>query len=1040
MKQKLSLLYVGIFCAIMGSAQLKYDVNCDNEVNASDVVSVYSYIINGESSGVTAEQADVNSDGATNATDVVSIYKYIIDGEQAPLSFAVISDTHVENNKGVGAGVKLPQALKNLTSYKPLNAIFVAGDLTDGGTADQYKKFATIWGNSANFTNPVGQFVFMMGNHDNFSSSPADNYKNGLKSFNNGEPYPLDQYNVIKGYPFISLSQRNGSNNDVSNASNGTNAYPKATCDSLAAWMARAAAECPGKPIFIITHVAPRYTCYSSWPNLEGDGGSWSAWSMNVLNPIISKYPQAVVFAGHSHYPLGDPRSIHQGANPNSTRQNYYTVINTGSTTYSEIHAPSVDEGNHPAAYENITEGMIITELPNGDIEIRRYDTYRNEEICPEKRWVLKAPFDGSMFEYADVRDADDNPDNKVLRTGLPAPEFAQGTTAEVKPDAYTATITFPQASDDDCVFRYRVRTLKDDVIITENYIFSQFYLNSQAPAAITANVKGLEPETSYTYEIVAYDSYENISEAITGQFATIDDNDPANEVPARTGLWTFDNADDLLANTEGTALLKPATFGTSVSIKDDAATANITQVPGPTSDNMAAHIPAASLLKLIHNAGQTVNDYTIQLDIKPSTVNKYTALLQTNTNNTDDADIFINTNGQYGVAALGYAGKAYKDIWQRVLMVNRSGKFYLYVDGKLLNNASDTRWILAADGALLFTDEDGEIQDIDVAEVAYWDKSLTENQIIRLGKIKASNYLSISQDKIVVYGDELEFGVEVNGNVAPAFELPEWIEAVDVTPVIGMKKYQFKATEMDSIGTRTGDIIIKGDGVNDQTVAVTQTNTGNGLPPAIGAWTFDDATNLTQGTGIATLTPATQGSGTIRKLNTAEEAGFSSTEGPSATNKAIHVKPKAYFCLNHMQEGTQRNYTLLFDFKASSLNGYKCLMQTNLNNSNDGDLFVKNNTIGLNVAGLGYHGDLKVNTWHRIVAVNKDGALSLYIDGKKVSAATGASAYWEIDPGYVILFADNDGEEGEMDIAEIRYWNTSLTDEQVSTLGTVEP
>ena len=55
---------------------------------------------------------------------------------------------------------------------------------------------------------------------------------------------------------------------------------------------------------------------------------------------------------------------------------------------------------------------MVLVEQPNGDIEIRRYDTYRDLEIDPEHRWVLKAPFDGSQFQYADIRDRDDNPDN----------------------------------------------------------------------------------------------------------------------------------------------------------------------------------------------------------------------------------------------------------------------------------------------------------------------------------------------------------------------------------------------------------------------------------------------------------------------------------------------------------------------------------------------------------------------------------------------------------------------------------------------------
>ena len=42
-----------------------------------------------------------------------------------------------------------------------------------------------------------------------------------------------------------------------------------------------------------------------------------------LLNRVLNEYPQAIVFAGHSHYPVGDPRSIHQGANPDSAHKNY---------------------------------------------------------------------------------------------------------------------------------------------------------------------------------------------------------------------------------------------------------------------------------------------------------------------------------------------------------------------------------------------------------------------------------------------------------------------------------------------------------------------------------------------------------------------------------------------------------------------------------------------------------------------------------------------------------------------------------------------
>ncbi|MBR1917102.1 MAG: dockerin type I repeat-containing protein, partial [Bacteroidaceae bacterium] len=55
------------------------DVDGDGNVNTSDVVAIYNFIIDG--TGVTEEAADVNGDGDVNSTDVVCIYNFIISGD-----------------------------------------------------------------------------------------------------------------------------------------------------------------------------------------------------------------------------------------------------------------------------------------------------------------------------------------------------------------------------------------------------------------------------------------------------------------------------------------------------------------------------------------------------------------------------------------------------------------------------------------------------------------------------------------------------------------------------------------------------------------------------------------------------------------------------------------------------------------------------------------------------------------------------------------------------------------------------------------------
>ena len=652
--------------------------------------------------------------------------------QESRLVFAVISDVHVGNNSGKGYKVKIPQALQHLTGYGKLDAMAVVGDLTDNGRTDQYQEFVQFFGSEQNILNPIGNFLFMMGNHDNYDSNGQNNYKSGLRSFNGNRSYPLDQYVLIKGYPFISISQRGSANND-DNVSNGTASYPSTVVTTLKRYLKKAAEEAPGKPIFVFTHVAPRWTCYSSWGEIEG-----AAWAMKVLNPVLNEYPQVVAFCGHSHYPLGDPRSIHQGANPNSTRNNYYTVINTASTTYSEINPNAVAAGIHPESYAYVTEGMILVEQENGDIEIRRYDTYRNVEIDPDHRWVLKAPFDGSMFQYADIRDADDNPNNVPLRTGLPAPAFYKS--AELTLNVYPneVKVTFPQATDNECVFRYKVRILQGETEVKSAFVFSQFYLTTDMPQTLSYTIEGLTADTKYTAEVTAYDSWDNQSVPLTATFTTPADDAP---IPNPVGWWTFDNPDNLLESI-GTATLQGALHRAgNVEPVEAPAFAYINPVDGPSMSNRAATVPAGSSLLMSTNINTNKLDtYTWSMDIHLAQTSGYTSLFQNDLTNTKDGSLFV-YNGTIGknVADLGYHGMITSAGWHRIVFAVRDNMAKLYIDGTFVSqsaSASELNWQLST-GALFFADQDGEEHTVEIADLRFWDKMLTTTQIAELGKVE---------------------------------------------------------------------------------------------------------------------------------------------------------------------------------------------------------------------------------------------------------------------------------------------------------------
>ncbi len=998
-----------------------------------------------ENTGTTERTTEVSFKAKDGLSHVMEIYQHGTDAEKYP-TFAVISDVHFGNSKGEGPMVKVPRTLKNLTAKGKLDAIIVVGDLTEGGYENQYDQFVQVFTDEENFINPVDTMLFMLGNHDNYGGR-KNNYVNKLRGFNNGNDYPYDQYTVIKGYPFITISVRGSDNNDDTNPADGPESFPQDVQNRLATWLERAAQECPGKPIFVFAHVPPKYTCYSTWPG-EGDGTTWPTWGMRTINPILNKYPQVVVFGGHSHYPLGDPRSIHQGVDPNSDKQNYYTGVGTGSVTYSEIQSPAVDWSDpiHPNFYDHITEGLIVDVKPEGNVEIRRYDTRLDEEIQPENRWNLEPPFDGSKFAYADARDIRDNIHNKPYRTGLPAPAFAADATMNVQQSGAGITVTFPQATDNDCVFRYKVTVLNDKGFAIKNsWIFSEFYKNSEMPDSFTVSYTGLEPAAEHTIVVEAYDSYDNISEALTyGPYIQGGDGDYT--VPTRIGSWDFDTPNDTLVSSEGSVELTPSkVLGSgTISSKKALSDINVTYVDGPTDENGAIRIPKGSVFLI--KSSKKLSSYTLMLDIKIPDY-KFRALLQTNRSNDEDADIFINREGAIGlgVTDLGYGGKCQLNTWHRVVISTDNGCPSVYLDGEKIcqgTTKGNTQWVINANSGLLFCDNNGEMAELDVAEIGLWDVALSEGEVLALGFYKhPKTYEMTVNESSFDLTEVSEFNVNVSATIEPSFTFPEWIYMKRPVPSIGTFTYIFGVEPMpEGLSERSGELIVsapEGSGISPITISLTQTSMDAEVPTATSAWTFDNADDWYANTvGDIQLTPYKIGSKDTAP--TAFAAGAAT--GVEKTTEGIALPKSTCLFMNLNAENVLRSYTLVFDVKASNVTDFISLLQTKIANNTDGSIFISNNKVGLMAAGLGYGGTILPNTWHRITVAVRDGIVSTYVDGIYVSSSQDThNDAWCIDKEGAYLFCDNDGEHNSIEVAGIQFWKQALNKGQVANLGKFE-
>ncbi|MFA6468454.1 MAG: T9SS type A sorting domain-containing protein [Bacteroidota bacterium] len=203
------------------------------------------------------------------------------------------------------------------------------------------------------------------------------------------------------------------------------------------------------------------------------------------------------------------------------------------------------------------------------------------------------------------------------------------------------------------------------------------------------------------------------------------------------------------------------------------------------------------------------------------------------------------------------------------------------------------------------------------------------------------------------------------------------------------------------------------------------------------GKWTFDDALNIHA---------AAPGFGKDLVLVGKDSA----IAGPIAGNGAVRVPKGSYLKLTHdfnpngggVDSLARINeYTVMVDFKIPDIARWYNFFQTDTNNANDGDCFIKSSTGVVGTGATGYSVTaVTANIWHRLAVSVKNGTHHKYfLDGKLILAGTASP----VDDRFslsrsLLMFADDDGDDGDIDVAEINVWNYSLSDSQVAQYGKV--
>jgi hypothetical protein len=211
--------------------------------------------------------------------------------------------------------------------------------------------------------------------------------------------------------------------------------------------------------------------------------------------------------------------------------------------------------------------------------------------------------------------------------------------------------------------------------------------------------------------------------------------------------------------------------------------------------------------------------------------------------------------------------------------------------------------------------------------------------------------------------------------------------------------------------------------------LSIGQTNfvPGNWTGILSGYWNFENNANLVQAQVGANL--VAQGS-------------FTQVAGPTATDFAIRKTVGNYLkCTHNVPNYGQtypNKYSVMIDFKVPSTGQYYSFMQTNQGNSNDGDLFI--NPAGkIGVTALTYSNSIVLpNEWYRLVITADVGsAIKMYIDGQlwNPGLPNTLNGRYALDP-LLLLLADDNGEDNQMDVASIGVFNKALTAAEVATIG----
>jgi hypothetical protein len=273
--------------------------------------------------------------------------------EQPIISFQVITDTHVREHADHIHNRHLEKALEDIASYSHgSSGIMHVGDVTDRGLPQEYQELQRILGAHGESLPPIR---YTVGNHDigailwgdpPLNLTTMTQHEVGEVLGYSGDMGQVEAHDIEENQNSISIEElwhkrlsdftaitgMNGSYHDhwidgYHYIFLGTEQPHPKDCDMSAdqlQWLETKLSEqaLPEQPIFVFLHQPLMDTVAGSMKEQGWYGVNQDA----ALKAVLSRYPQVILFSGHTHWQLEAQHTMYEGGGQLPTMFNASSV------------------------------------------------------------------------------------------------------------------------------------------------------------------------------------------------------------------------------------------------------------------------------------------------------------------------------------------------------------------------------------------------------------------------------------------------------------------------------------------------------------------------------------------------------------------------------------------------------------------------------------------------------------------------------------------------------------------------------------------